>query len=79
MSTPANPQPVALAKIDVAPHAIDDGTWVVLLKVQAANGMVEVGLLLSTEHAKAIANAMAITAKTCEEKIVIPPSRIARA
>jgi hypothetical protein len=79
MSTPTNPQPVVLAKIDVAPHAIDDGTWFVMLKVQAANGMVEVGLLLSPEHAKAIANTISITAQTCKEKIVVPRSPLASA
>ena len=80
MSTPAQQQqPIALAKIDVAPHALDDGTWVVMLKVYAANGMVEVGLLVNPEHAKAIANAMAITAQTCKEKIVVPKSPLARA
>ena len=78
MSTAAQ-QPIPLAKIDVQPHALDDGTWVVMLKIQAANGMVEVGLLVNPEHAKAIANAMSITAQTCKEKIVIPRSPLASA
>jgi hypothetical protein len=79
VSTPANPQPVALAKIDVEPYALEDGTWVVMLKVRAANGMLEVALLLNTEHAKAIGNAMQITAQTCKEKIVVPRPQLARA
>lgn len=61
-----------IAKIDVAPHQLDNGTWVVRLSVSSANGMVETGLLLNPEHAKAIGNALAVIAKTCETKIVIP-------
>jgi hypothetical protein len=72
MSTPATPQPAALAKIDVSDIQIKDGTYAVMFKVQTANGMVEIGLLLKPEHAKAIANALAAKAKQCQEKIVIP-------
>ena len=70
-------QPVA--KIDIGEHQCPDGTFFVMLKVQAANGMLEVGLLLNPEHAKATANALATKAKQCQEKIVIPRPQIARA
>ena len=80
MSSPANPQiEVPVAKIDVGDFQLQDGTYVVMMKVQAANGMVEVGLLLNPEHAKAIANALATKAKQCAEKIVIPRPGIASA
>jgi len=78
--TPAGTnQPVAVAQIDVAELEMPDGSYSVTLKVRAANGMLEVGLLLNHEHAKAIANALATKAKQCAEKIVIPRSQIASA
>jgi hypothetical protein len=79
MSTPANSQPAAVAKIDIGEMQLADGTYAVMFKVQAANGMVEIGLLLNPEHAKAIANALAAKAKQCQEKIVIPRPQIASA
>ena len=79
-TTPADTQqPVAVAKIDVGDLQMPDGAYVVMLKVYAGNGMVEVGLLLNPEHAKAIANALATKAKQCAEKIVIPRPQIASA
>jgi hypothetical protein len=79
-TTPAGTnQPVAVAKIDVGEFQTSDGTYVVMLKVSAGNGMVEVGLLLNPEHAKAIANALATKAKQCAEKIIVPRPQIASA
>lgn len=79
-TTPAGTnQPVALAQIDVMEHELANGAWMVLFKVRAGNGMVELAVMLDPDAAQVISKAIAAKADACKKKIVVPRSQIATA